>query len=169
MTTRGLWARIAASTLVAGALVLWVSPARPVHRVPAPVAPFVGAAAGALLFLGVTRQAPSLSARRVRLRVSLAEQVLLGVWAANEEIVWRRVALGELLPVGVLAALALSTVGFAVAHRRRCALHLGTGAAFGGVYIATGWLGASVAAHWLYNFLVGTRVDQVRLSTGLPP
>jgi membrane protease YdiL (CAAX protease family) len=168
VTARGLWARLAASTLVGTALVLWVSPAHPVHRMPAPVAPLVGAAAGALLFLAVTRQAPRVSPRRVRLRVSLAEQALLGLWAANEEIVWRRVALGELLPAGVLVALALSTVGFAVVHRRRRVLHLGTGAAFAGVYVATGWLGASVAAHWLYNFLVGTRVDRLRPPAGLP-
>jgi membrane protease YdiL (CAAX protease family) len=112
---------------------------------------------------------PRLSPRRARLRVSLAEQTLLGVWAANEEVVWRRVALGELLGAGVLVALVLSSAGFAVAHRRGCALHLGTGAVFGGVYVATGWLAASVAAHWLYNFLVGTRVDRRRPPAGLPP
>ena len=169
MTARGLWARIGVSTLLAGTLLLWVSPARPGHRVSAPVAAVVGAVAGALLFLGATRQAPRLSPGSAGLAVSLAEQALLGLWATNEEIVWRRVVLGELLPAGAPAALALSSLGFALVHRRRRTLHLGTGAAFGGVYIATGWLGASVAAHWLYNSLVGARVDRVRVSPGLPP
>ena len=99
----------------------------------------------------------------------LAEQGVLALWAADEEIVWRRVVLGELLPAGVFAAFALSSFGFGLAHRGRRVLHLGTGAAFGGVYIATGWLGASVAAHWLYNALVGARVDRARGSAGLPP
>ena len=36
---------------------------------------------------------------------------------ANEELVWRRVVLGELLRAGALAALAVSTLGFALAHR----------------------------------------------------
>jgi membrane protease YdiL (CAAX protease family) len=39
-------------------------------------------------------------------------------------------------------------------------LHLNTGACFGGVYLATGSLGASVAAHWVYNVLAGTLFDQ---------
>jgi membrane protease YdiL (CAAX protease family) len=160
MTARGLWMRIGVSTVMAGALLVCVSPARPERRVPAPVAALAGAGTGALLFLGATRQVPRLSAARARTPVLLAEQGLLGLWAANEEIVWRRVVLGELLPAGVLVAFAVSSFGFAFAHRRRRALHLGTGAAFGGVYIATGWLGASVAAHWLYNALVGARLKR---------
>jgi len=160
MTACGLWVRIGVSTLIAGALLLCVSPTRPGRRVPAPVAPVAGVAAGALLFLGATRQMPRFSRARVSTSVLLAEQGLLGLWAANEEIVWRRVVLGELLPAGLLVAVALSSFGFALAHRRRRALHLGTGAAFGGVYIATGWLGASVAAHWFYNALVGARLER---------
>ena len=39
-------------------------------------------------------------------------------------------------------------------------LHLSTGACFGGVYLATGSLAASVAAHWLYNILVSARVER---------
>jgi membrane protease YdiL (CAAX protease family) len=35
-----------------------------------------------------------------------------------------------------------------------------TGTCFGGVYLATGSLGASVAAHWLYNALVGALGDR---------
>ena len=70
-------------------------------------------------------------------------------------MVWRRVALGELLRAGVVPALAASTVGFALMHRTRRSVHLGTGGAFGAVYLSTGALAASVAAHWTYNVLVG--------------
>jgi len=157
MTARGLWARIGVSILVAVALLLFVSPARPARRAPAPVALFAGAAAGALLFLGAARQIPRLSPAQTRLSVMFAQQGFLGLWAANEEIVWRRVVLGELLPAGVFVALVLSSFGFAAAHRRRRALHLVTGATFGGVYIATGWLTASIAAHWFYNAFVAVR------------
>ena len=163
MTARGMWMRVGVSTIVSGALLLFVSPARPGRSVPAPDAALAGAATGALLFLGVTRQVPRLSPARVRTSVLLAKLGLLGLWAANEEIVWRRVVLGGLLPAGALVALTLSSLGFALAHRRRRALHLGTGAAFGGVYIATGWLCASVAAHWFYNALVGACAERARV------
>ena len=83
--------------------------------------------------------------------------MVLGLAALNEEIVWRRVLLGELLFEARSAALAASALGFAISHRARPGLHLGTGAAFGAVYLATGALTASVAAHWAYNVLVGAR------------
>ncbi len=81
----------------------------------------------------------------------MAKFGFLALAAANEEVLWRRVMLGELLRSGVVAALAGSTLGFALAHRARPGLHLGTGLAFGGVYLATGALGASIAAHLTYN------------------
>ena len=81
---------------------------------------------------------------------------MLVVAAAAEEVVWRRVVLGELLRAGPLAALAGSTLGFALVHRTRQSLHLGTGAAFGGLYLATGALAASIAAHWAYNVFLLT-------------
>jgi membrane protease YdiL (CAAX protease family) len=87
---------------------------------------------------------------------------LIGLFAANEEVVWRRVVLGELLPAGSMPALALSALGFALVHHRSRALHLGTGAAFGGVYLATGALAASIAAHWAYNLLVASLVERAR-------
>ena len=62
--------------------------------------------------------------------------------------------LGELLRSGPIVALAGSTLGFAFAHRARPGLHLGTGAVFGGVYLATGALAACIAAHWTYNVLL---------------
>ena len=160
MTARGFWARVAGATVLALGLLLAVSPARPESRLPQAVALAAGAAAGLLLFVGAARRAPRLPSARGALPVLVAKQGVLGLWAANEEIVWRRVVLGELLPVGALAAVAVSSLGFALAHRRRQVLHLSTGACFGGIYLATGSLGASVAAHWLYNVLVGSLADR---------
>jgi membrane protease YdiL (CAAX protease family) len=93
---------------------------------------------------------------------------LLGLLAINEEIVWRRVLLGEFLTAGVIPALAASTVGFALAHRARL-LHLVTGATFGGLYLATGAIAASVAAHWVYNALVSASLDPGTARSGLAP
>jgi membrane protease YdiL (CAAX protease family) len=155
-----LWARIVLTTAFAGALLLAMSPARPATRLPWTVALAAGGAAGILLFGGIARRAPRLPSGRGGVPILVAKQGVLGLWAANEEILWRRTVLGELLPVGALAAVAASSLGFALAHRRRQMVHLSTGACFGGVYLATGSLGASVAAHWLYNALVGTLVDQ---------
>ena len=160
MTGRGFWLRAAVTTVLAVTLLLAVSPARPVSRLPQAVALAAGAAAGVLLFVGAARRAPRLPSAHGGLPVLVAKQGVLGLWAANEEILWRRIVLGELLPLSALAAVALSTLGFALAHRRRQALHLMTGTCFGGVYLATGSLGASVAAHWLYNALVGALGDR---------
>ncbi|HUB76267.1 MAG TPA: CPBP family intramembrane glutamic endopeptidase, partial [Solirubrobacteraceae bacterium] len=84
----------------------------------------------------------------------LGRLAFFGLLAANEEVLWRRLALGALLPRGGLLAIAASTLAFALAHRRRTALQLLTGAAFGGLYVATGCLAASIGAHWTYNELV---------------
>lgn len=160
MTARGFWARVVVTTALAGALLLAVSPARPASRLPWAVALAAGSSAGVVLFVGAARRAPRLPSARGSLPILVAKQGVLGLWAANEEILWRRIVLGELLPVGALAAVAASSLAFALAHRRRQVLHLSTGACFGGVYLATGSLGASVAAHWLYNVLVGALVDR---------
>ena len=73
MTARGLWVRVGVSTIVSGALLLFVSPARPGRSVPAPDAALAGAATGALLFLGATRQVPRFSPARARTSVLLAK------------------------------------------------------------------------------------------------
>jgi membrane protease YdiL (CAAX protease family) len=101
--------------------------------------------------------------------VLVAKLGFLGLWALNEEIVWRRVVLGALLPGGALVALAASTLGFALAHRARRLLHVGTGVTFGSLYLATGALTASIAAHWLYNVLVGGLVDRSNTPRGASP
>ena len=60
---------------------------------------------------------------------------------------------------------AASTVGFALIHRTRPSLHLCTGGVFGVLYLATGVLAASVAAHWAYNVLVA-RARRSRATRG---
>ena len=161
-----LWARVAASTAIAFGLLFLLAPARPSSRLPWPAQPAIGACAGGLLYLLATRRRPHLPARMGSFPVLLARQGMFGLWAANEEIVWRRVVLGALLPGGALTALAASTLGFALAHRAHRRLHLGTGAVFGRLYLVTGALAASVAAHWLYNALVGGLVDRARGQVG---
>jgi ABC-2 type transport system ATP-binding protein len=61
--------------------------------------------------------------------------------------------------IGIVAAVVLAAGGFAVTHfpamrRLGVAVHLGTGAAFGTVFAATGSLAACAAAHALYNVFV---------------
>jgi membrane protease YdiL (CAAX protease family) len=154
VTAFGLWGRLVLGTVVAVGLLLAVSPPMPTLRVPEPAALAVGASVGVLLYLAVSRRLPVLPSRAAPLPLALATALFLGVAAINEEILWRRVVLGELLRVGPAAALAGSMLGFAVAHRARPGVHLITGAAFGAVYLGTGALLASVAAHWTYNLLL---------------
>jgi len=90
----------------------------------------------------------------------LGRQLFLGLFAANEEIIWRRTLVGALLPAGPLVALLAGSATFALAHRRSRLLHAGTGFAFGAVYVGTGVLGASIAAHWVYNALVGSLLQR---------
>lgn len=150
-----LWSRVAAVTAVSVALSLALAPARPPTRVPWPAAVALGTCAGMLLFSAITRRRPRLPPATKPAPVVLGKLAFLGLWATNEEVVWRRVALGELLRAGVVPALVASTVGFALMHRTRRSVHLATGGAFGAVYLSTGALAASVAAHWTYNVLVG--------------
>src|SRR5262249_38784799 len=100
--------------------------------------------------------------------VLIGMHAFLAVWAANEEIVWRRIALGELLRFGMPAALLGSSVAFAVVHRSRVGTHLATGAAFRAVYLLTGALAASLAAPWAYNALGRSRLQRLR-AAGVAP
>jgi membrane protease YdiL (CAAX protease family) len=94
-------------------------------------------------------------------RVPAVATVVRSGWllaaAAFEEIVWRGVALAFLVPrSGPAAALAATTAGFALAHRtqgRAGAVHVVTGAGFGGAFLVAG-LAAAVSAHVAYNVLV---------------
>lgn len=155
MSARAFWLRIALTTAVAAVLGSVLSPPTPPPRAPALVAVTLGAAAGVLLFVALLRRRPVV-AQLVSGSSAVGRNLFLVLCAANEEVLWRRVLLGELLPVGGLAALAASSAGFAVAHRRARPLHAVTGATFGTLYLATGALAASIAAHWAYNALVGS-------------
>ncbi len=108
----------------------------------------MGAGVGVILYATIAKRRPFLPAF---LPDTAAKLAFLALAAANEEVLWRRVVLGELLRSGAVAALAGSTLGFALAHRGRPGVHLGTGLAFGGVYLATGALGACIGAHLTYN------------------
>jgi membrane protease YdiL (CAAX protease family) len=151
--------RVALATVLAAALWLSLAPPQPPSRVHHALAAALGAVAGAALFAGAARRAPFRV--RARARAAVGTQLVLGLCAANEEVVWRRVVLGELLPAGAVAALAFSSIAFAVAHPRARPLHAVTGTTFGVLYLLTGSLAASVAAHWIYNALVASVVQRV--------
>lgn len=159
MSACAFWLRVAAMSAVAATLGIVLSPPRPPTRTPALAAIALGAVAGALLFAALLRRRPVL-AQLVSGSSAVARNLFFALCAANEEVLWRRVLLGELLPAGGLAALAASSAGFAAAHRRSRPLHVVTGATFGTLYLATGALAGCIAAHWAYNALVGSLVNR---------
>jgi membrane protease YdiL (CAAX protease family) len=138
------------------ALLVWSPFAWPGARLGNAEACVAGASAGALLF--------AVLARRWRLpplrRVAGIAAPSLALTAVSEEAVWRYAAQGFLSPlIGVVAALAASTVLFAVVHvptlgRRALKSHLLSGATFGSLYVGTGRLVAAILAHLVYNVLV---------------
>ena len=141
---------------VAAVCLLHFAPTAP-PRVPvgAQLALPAGALVGALLFACL--------AGRAACGVALAAPVTLGAGVAigaSEEAIWRGFALGRLAPLlGVGAAVALSSAGFAATHfpaqrARGVTVQLGTGLAFGTLYALTGSLAAAACAHGLYNLLV---------------
>ena len=145
--------RLVVAAAAAAALLLVVAPAKPTSRLDLPAATFAGVATGLLLYVAVARRRPYVPPR---VPEAVAACMVLVVAAGSEEVVWRQVVLGELMRAGPLAAAAGSTLGFALAHRTRQILHLGTGATFAGLYLATGALVAAIAAHWAYNVLLLT-------------
>jgi membrane protease YdiL (CAAX protease family) len=151
--------RLALAAVVAVALLVLVAPAEPPPRIDPVSAALTGVVSGVLLYLAVARRRPYIPPR---VPAAVAACGVLVVAASSEEIVWRRVVLGELLRAGPLVAAAGSTLGFALVHRTRQYLHLGTGAAFAGIYLATGVLAAAVAAHWAYNVLLLTLAERAR-------
>ena len=83
--------------------------------------------------------------------------------AGFEELLWRGLALGlGSRWVGPVAALGLTSVAFAVWHRRsvgrRWAVHAATGLGFGTAFL-WGGLAASILAHAVYNVLVDLSVQ----------
>jgi membrane protease YdiL (CAAX protease family) len=163
-----VWARLAAGVALAVVLVATVSPERPAMRVSAAEALAGGLLVGLALYIAVARRGPVFP-RGATVSLVAATCALLGIAAAGEEVVWRRVVLGELLCSGSILALAGSSLAFAFAHRARPGVHLATGAAFGGVYLATGALAACIAAHWTYNVLLLWISGRGRAGLGASP
>jgi membrane protease YdiL (CAAX protease family) len=163
-----LWIREGAAAILALALLAALDPDRPMARMPLAGAVALGGVAGYALCLTLLGGRPT-GPVAMPLPLVVASGALLGVAAAGEEVVWRRVVLGELLRSGPILALAGSSLGFALAHRARPGLHLGTGAVFGGVYLATGVLAASIAAHWSYNVLLLWASARARVEHGERP
>jgi hypothetical protein len=128
----------------------------------------VGLLAGATVFAALHRRRPRRRAGSRTLVPRLARHGFLGLWAFNEEVVWRRLLMGELLVLGTLVALGVGTVVFALVHRVRL-LHVVTGATFGALYLSTGVIAASIAAHWTYNALVSSSLDDSRAAAAAPP
>jgi membrane protease YdiL (CAAX protease family) len=130
-----------------------------------PAAPIDGAAPAVALGLAVGtcllivlagRLPPRPRFTRSRLPAVGARACILGIASVAEELIWRVVALGALVPtLGSWLALALTAAGFAVSHagsgRRAVAVHFVTGSAFGGVYLATASFAAAATAHASYN------------------
>lgn len=118
----------------------------------------LGLVAGAATFLLLTGGRLPLVLPRPFGRAVVARWVTIVAGAGVEEVVWRAICLGGLLPVvGPWPALTASSVGFSLWHvpslGGRCLVHLLTGAVFGAVFLAGG-LVAAIVAHALYNLLV---------------
>ena len=144
-----LWA-----TAFAAALAVGLPAFRPALGSQASV--LIGPAVGAGLFLGLAGIPSTLRAPTIPRAAWLAAS------AAFEELAWRAVALAALAAwMGVLAALLVTSAGFAAAHRarlgRRASVHVLTGAGFGAAFVCAG-LVAAIAAHWVYNLLVDLAV-----------
>jgi len=159
-TPRLLAARYAGGLVVAAALLAVVrSAVQP--RLPAATGIGLGAGLGLTLFCVVERRLPPLPRPRGRpLRVWGGKHLALGIWAGVEEAAWRHGALGVLAgPLGGPVALALSSAGFAAAHRPPSRYHVLTGGLFGAVYLASGRFAAAWAAHAGYNAAVALTAE----------
>jgi membrane protease YdiL (CAAX protease family) len=157
-----LWSRLALLTLLAVASLLVLSPPRPPHVALAASVPSA-VLAGALVFAALNGR-PGVKLARPALAppVACARVAVFVVLAAGEESIWRRAVLGEGLRVSAGFALVVASLGFALLHRSARPAQVATGAAFGGVYLATGSLLAATCTHVVYNLLVAASADGAR-------
>ena len=123
-----------------------------------------GPAIGAALFVLLAADRPRAPGRPAT--VLAARAAYLVAAAAFEELLWRGLALALISSrVGPLAALGLTSVTFALWHRRslgrRRAVHAATGLGFGAAFL-WGGLVASILAHAVYNVLVDLSVQAER-------
>ena len=120
-----------------------------------------GIVSGVVLFFVLSRRSiPTRALVCAPKRRLFARSLVLTLKSAQEEALWRGVALGLLVaPAGRVGALVLSTVAFAAAHAssqgRHAAAHLLTGTVFGATYVVTGSLAAAIGSHAAYNVLIG--------------
>lgn len=148
MTPQRLWLALGGYGAGAIASLALVDRSAGRARWPVPVAVAVGTVTGCLLFAALARVRPHLPAH-----LSLA--CVLVAAAAAEEILWRRMLLGELVQhVSPLSALAGSSVLFAFAHVRARAAHVLAGATFGLLYLFSGGVLSACCAHGAYNLAV---------------
>jgi membrane protease YdiL (CAAX protease family) len=161
MTAWRLWFALTAYGATAIASLLLVDRHSPPGRWPAPAAVAGGIATGWLLFAVLARVRPRLPAR-----LPLA-CVLIGA-AAAEEIVWRRLVLGELAAhVAPLSALLVSSLLFAFGHVHARATHVLTGATFGALYLISGGVLSGCCAHGAYNLAVAGACSRRGSSPGV--
>jgi len=156
VTHLGTWLTLTVAAFVAAPA---VSPAD--HT----LAPFgealvAGCLSGIGLFFVLARQRFPTGVFAVPRRRLAARSIVLLAKSAQEEALWRALVLGVLIaPLGRAPALVVSTSVFALAHVRRlgraAVVHVVTGATFGSVYLVTGRLHGAIAAHGVYNVLVG--------------
>jgi ABC-2 type transport system ATP-binding protein len=143
-----------------GALAAAIAPPVPPLLPVGPLAPAIGAGAGAVLFFALALRPRPAALTAPAPRRLAARTVVLGAKSFQEEAVWRGLVLGALVdPLGRGGALCVSTILFAAAHvgrqGRRAVAQIATGGCFGAVYVTTGRLVAATAAHAAYNALVG--------------
>jgi membrane protease YdiL (CAAX protease family) len=159
-----------AAELVRGRLLLWTAAfagAAATGLVPPPKAGpglLGGLVIGAGLFVLLAGARPRAPDRPATVLVTRA--AYLSAAAAFEELLWRGLALALISArAGSLAALVLTSLAFALWHRRslgwRRAVHAATGLGFGAAFL-WGGLAASILAHALYNVLVDLSVQAER-------
>jgi membrane protease YdiL (CAAX protease family) len=166
VSAAGFWARVAAGCAGAVAILLWIDVPPPTHTgLPVGVPAALGALAGVVLFSLLSGDRPRFR-RAIDPRSLLTRSVFLVVWAAVEEIAWRRLVLGEVAERnGLVAGLVASTAGFALLHRSGRGTHMLTGCCFGSVYLVTGALATPVVAHATYNLLIAGCLPASRAAT----
>jgi membrane protease YdiL (CAAX protease family) len=129
----------------------------------------VGVGGGSALFLVLAGGRVPSRLPRVAPRALALRWLWLAGRAAGEELVWRWLVFSALaVALGVVAALIVSSIGFGAWHgplpERRSAVHVVTGAGFGGAFLLAG-LGGAVVAHATYNMLVDWAVQSERRAT----
>jgi membrane protease YdiL (CAAX protease family) len=164
VTPSGLWLRLAAGVSAAAASILLIPIDVPAARVAAGPAVLVGLLGGCALFTTLAQARPLVHRGWLTRRRATRSSFFL-VWAAVEEVLWRRLVLGSLaLHAGWIVALAGSSAGFALSHRAGRPGQLVAGLGFGSVYLGTGQLLAAVAMHAVYNMLLDETLE-CRLSS----